>query len=313
MAIVLIAPTKDNLPYWQQELQAEGQRQGLETEVLIGPEQASPEKVKMAVVWKHKPESLHAFPHLKLVSSMGAGVDHILKDPDMPADWQVCRIVDEQLTNSMSKYLLAAVLNHHKKLWDYTEKQRERHWAYTDEAERPVNVGILGMGELGQDIARKLVALDFPVFGYSNSPKHIPGVESFSGEQALPAFLQEVNLLICLLPLTLKTEGFLDKRFFQACRPGTFLINVARGEHLVEQDLIPALDKGLLSGALLDVFRQEPLPKEHPFWQRRDIRITPHIASITKPDAAIPQIVENYKRLLNGSPLLNEVDRKKGY
>lgn len=313
MAIVLIAPTKDNLPYWQQELQKEAQRQGLETKVFIGTDIPAAEKVEMAVVWKHQPDSLYAFPHLKLVSSMGAGVDHILKDPDLPANWQVCRIVDEQLTSSMSKYLLAAVLNQHKKLWDYIEKQRKHQWAYSDEAERPVRVGILGMGELGQDIARKLVALDFPVFGYSSNPKHIPGVGSFYGEQALQAFLQEVNLIICLLPLTSKTTGFLNKKLFQACRPGTFLINVARGEHLVEEDLIPALEKGWLSGAMLDVFRKEPLPTEHLFWQRSEIRITPHIASITKPDAAIPQIIDNYKRMRKGMPLLNEVDRKKGY
>ncbi len=313
MAIVLIAPTKDNLEYWKKGLEEEAIKQGLNVPVLIGPETEKDEEVKMAVVWKHQPEMLYRFPKLQLISSMGAGVDHILKDKKMPADWQVVRIVDNQLSGSMSNYLLAAVLNYHKRLPGYIEKQAKKEWAYTDEPERPVKVGILGLGELGSDIAKKLVALGFPVFSYSSSPKKMEGVKSYAGEKELPLFLQQVNVLICLLPLTEQTRGFLNLSLFEKCTPGTYLINVARGEHLEETDLVIAIEKGWISGAMLDVFKKEPLPGEHPFWEHPSIFITPHIASVTHPDAAIPQIVENYKRLMNGEALMNEIDRKKGY
>lgn len=313
MGIVLIAPAKKNLAYWKEELQKEAERQGHKLEVWIDPEVDQPEKVRMAVVWKHPHGSLYRFPELKVVASMGAGVDHILKDPSLSAHWQVSRIVDEQLSQSMSNYLLAAVLNHHKRLLDYLPLQQRREWGYSDEPERGIQVGILGMGALGKDIARKLLHLGFPVAGYSQSRKDVAGVRSYAGEEELPAFLNKVNVLICLLPLTPETRDFLNLSLFRQCRPGTFLINVARGEHLVEEDLPPAIARGYLCGAMLDVFRQEPLPAEHPFWSHPAIFITPHIASITKPDAAIPQIVENYFRLQQGKPLKNTIDRTKGY
>lgn len=313
MAIVLIAPTKKNLQDWQKKLQEEAATKGLEPEVWIGPEVPDAEKVEMAIVWKHPHESLYQFPNLKVVASMGAGVDHITADPSLSAHLLVTRIVDEQLANSMSNYLLAAVLNHHKRLWEYPSLQERKEWGYSDEPERPVQVGILGMGNLGKDIAKKLAYLGFEVVGYSHSRKELEGVRSFAGEEELPQFLQAVNVLICLLPLTRKTRNFLNIRLFEKCRRGTFLINVARGEHLVEEDLLVALDKGYLSKALLDVFRKEPLPTEHPFWERPEIMITPHISSVTNPDAAIPQLVENYHRLQEGKVLQNTIDRTKGY
>lgn len=312
MGIVLIAPAKKNLEYWKEELQKEAGRQGHSLDVWISPEVEQPEKVRMAVVWKHPHSSLYRFPELKVVASMGAGVDHILKDPSLPAHWQVSRIVDEQLSGSMSNYLLAAVLNHHKRILEYLPLQQRKEWGYSDEPERRVHVGILGMGALGRDIAGKLAHLKFRVAGYSQSRKEVTGVVSYRKEE-LPAFLERVNVLICLLPLTPETRDFLNLSLFEMCRPGTFLINVARGEHLVEEDLPPAIAKGYLCGAMLDVFRHEPLPAEHPFWSHPDIFITPHIASITKPDAAIPQIVENYFRLQQGKPLQNTIDRTKGY
>lgn len=313
MAIVLIAPTKNNLDYWQQAMEEEAAKQGLEIPVWIGPEVDQPGQVKMAVVWKHKPESLYQYPNLQLVSSMGAGVDHILQDKNMPEKWKVSRIVDPQLSQSMSNYLLAAVLSYHKRLAEWQAKQQQKEWGYSDEPERPVKVGVLGMGELGSDIAVKLAGLGFPVYGYSNTPKNIKGVESIAGEDKLDSFLQKVNLLICLLPLTTKTRDFLNKDLFKRCSRGTYLINVARGEHLVEEDLLWALDKGYLKGAMLDVFRQEPLPADHPFWEHEAITISPHIASVTHAEAAIPQLIENYRRQQQGAELLNEIDRNKEY
>ena len=313
MAIVLIAPQKNNLHYWQENLSREIRRRNLEVPVWLWPEVTKPEEVSMAVVWKHPRQSLYHFPNLQLISSMGAGVDHILQDQEMPDEWKVSRIVDGQLTRSMSNYLLAAVLNYHKRLSDYPILQERRKWGYSDEPERKLHVGVLGMGALGKDIAQKLSALGFSVSGYSNSPKEMEGIQSFAGKERLLPFLRQVNVLICLLPLTSQTREFLNIDLFKNCQPGTFLINVARGEHLVEEDLLLALEKGYIGSALLDVFKQEPLPESHPFWSHPSIVITPHIASITQPDAAIPQIIENYRRLIDGEVLQNQVSRQKEY
>jgi glyoxylate/hydroxypyruvate reductase A len=173
-------------------------------------------------------------------------------------------------------------------------------------------VGVLGVGELGGDVIEKLQFMDFDVFGYGNSSKENLTFSYFYGDQ-LNDFLQNVNVLVCLLPLTPQTENFLNLDFFRKCKKGTYLINAARGNHLVEEDLLTAIQEGYISGAMLDVFRKEPLLKDHPFWEEEKITITPHIASVTNPKAAAPQIIENYKRMLNHQPLLNLVDRQKGY
>jgi glyoxylate/hydroxypyruvate reductase A len=247
------------------------------------------------------------------VGSMGAGVDHILADTQLPAHLRICRIVDPALTVSMSNYLIAVVLEQHKKLSTYREHQQKKVWAYTDKPEKEVQIGILGMGVLGSDVALKLKMLGFSVSGFSSSRKQLEGIQTFAGMEELPAFLQACNVLICLLPLTADTNGFLNSELFSQCRPGTYIINVARGQHLVEADLLKALDEGQLSGACLDVFSIEPLPQDHSFWTHPKITITPHIASITKPEAAIPQLAENYLRMQQHLPLRHQVERDKGY
>ncbi|AHM58582.1 phosphoglycerate dehydrogenase-like oxidoreductase [Flammeovirgaceae bacterium 311] len=313
MSLVIIAPSKNNTDFWQRRLQEELKAKGEDVKVEIWPEVENPDKVLMAVTWKHPQESLYAYPHLKVVSSMGAGVDHILKDQHLPLHWHIVRIVDEQLTRGMSNYLLAAVLNYHKQMLHFYKLQQAHRWGYSETPEIALQPGILGLGELGRDIALKLKALGFQVSGFSRTSKAIMGVNTFSGEDELESFLQQSNLLICLLPLTQDTRNYLNLEFFRKCKKGSYLINVARGSHLVEEDLITALDEGQLAGATLDVFRQEPLPKEHPFWDHPKVFITPHIASVTNPDAAIPQVAENYIRMLQDKPLLNKIDRTAGY
>lgn len=313
MSLVIIAPSKKNTAYWQQRLHEILLEKGADVKVEVWPEVEKPEEVLMAVTWKHPLESLYAYPHLKLISSMGAGVDHILKDPNLPMHWRVVRIVDEQLARSMSNYLLATTLSYHKQLYHYYNIQQEHRWGYSENPEIELRPGIMGLGELGSDIAQKLQELGFEVSGYSRTPKELSGVTTYAGEEELDSFLAQVNLLICLLPLTDETRNLLNYEFFKRCSKGTFLINVARGEHLVEEDLIKALDEGLLAGVTLDVFRQEPLPKEHPFWKHPKVFITPHIASVTNPDAAIPQVAENYVRMLRNKPLLNQINRMSGY
>ena len=174
-------------------------------------------------------------------------------------------------------------------------------------------IGILGLGELGGDAARKLLALGFPVMGWSRRPKDIPGVEGFHGEAGLAAMLARSDILICLLPLTPDTRGVLNARSLGLLPRGAFLLNAARGGHVVQEDLLAALDQGQIAGAALDVFEPEPLPADHPFWAHPKVVLTPHAASITIPRSAAPQVVENIHRARAGRPLINLVDFGAGY
>lgn len=282
-----------------------------ELEIQIYPEINSPEKVEIAMVWQHPPGILSDFPNLKMVSSMGAGVDHILSDQSIPEELPIVRIVDEKLTWSMTNYVIMGVLNFHRQIARYQKDQNLKIWDMSD-PEIEVKVGVMGVGALGSDVLDKLDQLGFPVFGYGFSEKNDFKYPYFSKDK-LELFLKEINVLVCLLPLTQDTEDILNANLFEKCNEGTFLINVARGKHLVDQDLIDSLDNGRLSGALLDVFREEPLPKDHPFWEHSKVQFTPHIASVTNPEAAGPQIVENINRLFSGKALKNQVNRKRGY
>jgi glyoxylate/hydroxypyruvate reductase A len=171
----------------------------------------------------------------------------------------------------------------------------------------------MGLGQLGARTADCLVQTGFRVVGWRRTPREMSGIYTYAGRDQLDAFLREVSILVCMLPLTSQTRGILNRKTFSKLKPGAFVINVARGEHLIEDDLLDALETGRLSGACLDVFQTEPLPKEHPFWQRPEIIVTPHISSLTNPADVVPQIVDNYRRLFSGQPLLNAVDVHRGY
>ncbi|GAA0877145.1 glyoxylate/hydroxypyruvate reductase A [Algoriphagus jejuensis] len=282
-----------------------------EIDIQVYPAIDRPDEVEMAMVWQHPPGYLRELPNLKLISSLGAGVDHILSDPAVPESLPIVRIVDEKLTWSMTNYVVMGVLNFHRQITRYQADQQRKVWDMSM-PEIPVKVGVMGVGALGGDVMDKLDFMGFRVFGYGFSDKEDFRFPYFS-KNKLQEFLDEINVLVCLLPLTPDTENILSLELFQKCKPGTFLVNVARGKHLVEADLIPALDAGYLSGALLDVYRTEPLPESHPFWEERRIQLTPHIASVTNPQAAAPQIIENYKRLKANQPLFNLVNRQRGY
>lgn len=242
---------------------------------------------------------------------MGAGVDHILTDKKIPEHLPIVRIVDEKLTFSMTNYVIMGVLNFHRQTLRYLKDQQRRVWDMTN-PEIPVRVGVMGAGELGGDIIEKLTFIGIDVVGLGNSPKK--GLDyPYYDKSQINEFLKAINVLVCMLPLTRETEGILNIELFRNCNKGTYLINVARGKHLLEEDLLQAIEEGFISGALLDVFQKEPLPESHPFWIKEEIMITPHIASVTNPEAAAPQIVENYHRMNNNLKLLNEIDRIKGY
>ncbi|MEQ9378870.1 MAG: glyoxylate/hydroxypyruvate reductase A [Imperialibacter sp.] len=308
MSIVIIAPNRD-LSRWIREFNNADES----LDVRIWPETGDQSEVTCAVVWGHPTGSLTAFPNLKLICSMGAGVDHVLKDPELPDSVPVVRIVDEGLSFSMSNYIVSAVLYHHRRFEKYLADKKAHIWDQPSPPEVDCRIGIMGFGVLGQDAGRKLKALGFDVFGYANSRKKVDGIQCFAGEGELSAFLREINVLVCLLPATPETKGVLNKKFFEGMNRGTYLINAARGHHQVTDDIIGAIDNGTLSGAFLDVFEKEPLQTDHPIWGHPKVFITPHIASITNPGAAAPQIVANYKAMMEGQPLKNTIDRDRGY
>lgn len=308
MSIVVVAPNRD-LTVWMKEFQ----KQDAGLDISIWPDVKNEEAVTCAIVWGHPPGSLSAFPNLRLICSMGAGVDHVLRDTELPRHVPVTRIVDEALSFSMSNYIVSAVMYHHRRFEKYLADKAAQVWDQPAPPEIDCRIGMMGFGVLGQDAGRKLKALGFEVFGFANARKNVEGIKCFAGDDEMDAFLQEINVLVCLLPATASTKGVLNKALFARMNRGTYLINAARGHHQVTADILEAIDNGTLSGAFLDVFEKEPLEQGHPVWSHPKVFITPHIASITNPMAAAPQIIMNYKAMKSGQPLMNEVDREKGY
>jgi glyoxylate/hydroxypyruvate reductase A len=279
----------------------------------VWPDMGDPAEIDAALVWKPPPGLLRGLPNLKAVLSLAAGVDAMLADPTLP-DVPLCRLVDPSLTRTMSEFVLLQALKYHRQLDVYAAQQRSARWRlYLPPPPAATKVGVMGLGALGEDAARVLVAHGFAVRGWSRTEKALEGVECFSGAAGLPEFLAGTSILVCLLPLTGETEGILDGGLFAQLPRGARLVNVARGRHLVEQDLIEALDRGQLAHASLDVFRDEPLPPEHPFWRHPAIDVTPHAASYGLPESAAENVAENWRRLQAGRPLLIVVDRARGY
>lgn len=284
-----------------------------QVEFVVGPACDAPEQVDIALVWTQPPQGLDAFANLRAVLSLGAGVDQLQLeriDPRIP----VARLVDPTLTARMVEYCKAAAFHFHRDFHLHQRHQRERRWKFMP----PVSAGdrrilVLGQGELGAAVATSLAAEGFAVSGWSRSPKQLPGVRSLCGAELLPALVGESDLVINLLPLTPDTRGLLDARFFSWCQPGTCLVNVGRGAHLHEPALLDALGQGRIAVAFLDVFAQEPLPPEHPFWTHPQIHVTPHVASLSDPVASAATVVDNIRRSMQGLPLQHAIDRGRGY
>lgn len=284
-------------------------------DIRLFPAAGDPAGIEAAVCWtSHDMAELRRYPNLKLIVSMGAGVDHLMRPPGPPPGIPVARLVDARLTQGMTEWVLLNVLRFHRQDAEYRTQQDARNWnelPAPDTARR--RIGILGLGELGGDAARKLLALGFPVMGWSRRPKEFPGVETFYGAAGLDAMLARSDILICLLPLTPETRGILNARSLGLLPRGAFLLNAARGGHVVQPDLLAALDSGHLAGAALDVFEPEPLPAGHRLWGHPRVVLTPHSASITIPRSAAPQVVENIHRARRGLPPVNRVDFATGY
>src|SRR5438067_3401300 len=285
-----------------------------EHEIRYWPEAGDRAQIDYAMVWHPEPGLLASLPNLKLIVGLGAGVDHILRDPSVPKGVPIMRLVDPYMTDAMSEYVTLSVLRLHRQDLDYLAQQRAQIWEEREQknaAERPV--GILGFGTLGQDASGKLQALGFPVAGWSRTAKEIAGFATYAGADGLDGFLAKSEILVCLLPLTAATEGILNAGLFARLPRGAGLVNAGRGGHLVEADLIPALDAGQLSGAVLDVVREEPLPAAHPFWSHPRIIVTPHIVAETHPPTAAAIIRDAIRRLAAGQPVANLVDPAQGY
>ena len=270
--------------------------------------------IEVALAWKPPAGLIASFPNVKLIVSLGMGVDHLLADDKLPAGVPIVRIMDDGLVGQMSEYAIYWALRHHRDIDKYAASQRAKQWKvedFVDTLHR--RIGILGLGTIGQDTARKFAALGFPTAGWSRTQKSLPGIETFHGADGLGRLLARSDILVNVLPLTRDTKGLLDARLFAALPKGGYLINMARGGHVVDDDLLAALDSGHLSGAALDVFNTEPLPPEHRYWTHPKVHVTPHIAGATNPRTASPGVIENIKRLRTGKPLINTVDAKTGY
>jgi len=285
-----------------------------ELEVRIWPEIGDPADIDYALVWRPEPGFLASLPNLKLILSLGAGVDHILTDPHLPGGVPIVRLIDPYMTDAMSEYVVLQVLRLHRQDFDYRCQQERRIWLELDQKNAAKRaVGILGFGELGQDAARKLQGLGLHVALWGRRQRSAEGLLGYAGSAGLSAVLDRSEILVCLLPLTAETEGILNASTFAMLPKGAALINAARGGHLVEEDLLAALASGRLSAAVLDVFRDEPLPADHPFWRHPRIVVTPHVAAATHPPTAAPILLDNIRRLEAGLPLLNQVDPARGY
>jgi glyoxylate/hydroxypyruvate reductase A len=258
------------------------------------------------------PEGTFAcLPRLKLVQSLWMGVEKLLADPELPAGVPLARMVDAGMVAAMSETVLAHVLDWHRHFWHYRQRQAGKIWKHRRQyMAQDRSVGILGLGELGSDAARKLLALDFNVCGWSRRPKALAGVQCATD---LDEVLTQSDAVVCLLPLTPQTQGILNKDSLARIREGGCVINVARGGHVVVPDLLAALDARHLARAYLDVFDEEPLPADSPLWTHPGVTVTPHIAALTEPRTALATIVENVARVRRGEAALHLVDRAAGY
>lgn len=276
------------------------------------------DEVAYLLAWKPRPELLAGLKGLKVIFSLGAGVDHILALEDLP-DLPVARIVDPDLTARMSEYVVWQVLHHHRQGPAYQRQQQNREWKELRQPAAPeVTVGMLGTGVLGQDAARLLRRIGFVTIGWSRTEKRIEGMDCFHGAAGLDAFLGRTDILVALLPLTPETEKILDAGLIAKLKRdgplgGPVLINAGRGGSQVDEDIAEALTDGRLAGASLDVFPAEPLPAESPLWAAPNLVITPHAAAVSNPRALSAQIAGQILAFEAGEPLRNLVDLDRGY
>lgn len=265
-------------------------------------------QIEIAVCWKAPKNMFHAFPNLKLIHSLGAGVDHIFEGNNDVPGAKLARIVDPQLSEDMYEFVLSILLSDLKQLTIYRDQQKEKLWKeHKYRTFKDVSIGILGLGVIGRLVAERLAVLGFNVMGWSRSEKDISGVDCFAGPEALEVMLSMTDYLVNILPLTDQTTGFINADLLNKLKTGAYVINVGRGPHVNDVELLEAIDSNQISGAALDVFHQEPLDRTHPFWNHPKVLLTPHIASITNIETAQSQVFENIKLFREKGEVNNEV------
>jgi glyoxylate/hydroxypyruvate reductase A len=267
----------------------------------------------VGVVWAPPQQFLDEQAGLRALFNIGAGVDALLK-LRMPPGVTVVRLDDAGMSVQMAEFVCHAVIRHFREFDGYERDTAAGKWGFRKPRSRAdFPVGVLGLGVLGERVARALAGFEFPVRGWSRSAKDIPGITCLAGEAQFTEFLRGTRVLVNLLPLTPRTENILDRRTLSQLLPGAYVVNVARGAHLVDQDLLDLLDAGHLAGAALDVFRTEPLPAEHPFWRHPKIVVTPHTSARTLRAESIAQIARKIRALQGGEPIAGVVDPQRGY
>jgi glyoxylate/hydroxypyruvate reductase A len=306
--LVLTGIGRDEAEQWTDALAAAAPN----LEVVRGPVEDERERVEFALTFVPAAGEMASYVNLRFVCAGGAGVDGILRDASLPPTLPLLRLVDRVLTARMSEYVVHAVLHHHRRIAHYVAAQARGEWEVREQREG-TRVGILGLGALGADAAHKLSVLGFQVAGWSRTKKAIPEIESFTGPDGLRALTAQSDVLVCLLPLTRDTRGIINSALLAELPEGAYVVNPSRGGLVADNDLLAALSNGRLAGAALDVFNEEPLPADRPYWSHPNVAVTPHVASRTDARSAAPQLLDNIRRARSGRPLLNRIDRDRGY
>ena len=290
------------------------ERQLPEANIHLFPEIPDPLSIQFAICWKPKSNILDPFVNLKVIQSLGASVHHILSTQKLDKEVIVCKMADDYLSNDMFEYVLACAMDWIRNMPAYRRLQLQKQWkGETYRRIQATHIGLLGLGTIGSVVAKKLIQTGFKVSAWSNSSKTRDGINTYHGQEGLKEMLNELDLLVNLLPLTSSTIELINEKFLNTLPVNTALINVGRGAHIEEQALLKALDSGHLGYAYLDVFSEEPLSKSHPFWKHPKIQISPHIASLTDPESGTRLIVENFRRFKLGKELLHSVSKERGY
>jgi glyoxylate/hydroxypyruvate reductase A len=313
-AFLIVTPTWDAAPWAKAMKVARAQ-----LDIRIWPEMGHVEDIVYAAAWLPPANVLKDLPNLKVIFSLGAGVDAILSDMTLPRGVPIVRVNDDDLTNRMSEYIVLHVLLHHRQQRRLDANQRKKIWdQFPTHAAKEMSVGIMGLGVLGQDAARKLAMMGFKVRGWSRTTKHSENVSSFAGPEQFDAFLGGTDILVCLLPATPETDGIINRALIsKLSRQGPFgapiLINAGRGRQQNEDDILACLNDGTLHAASLDVFRKEPLPTESALWSHPRVTVTPHVAADSDPAAICSYVAGQIARFENGAPLQNIVSPERGY
>lgn len=310
MTVAVYLPSEEKTQWWVEMLK--GLLPGWDISGIDEIEDVT--AVKHAVVWRPRPGDLARFPNLDVIVSIGAGIDHVLADPELPADVPIIRTVGADLTQRMREYVALHVLRHHRDMPRQLQAQAEKDWHAIVVPVAPNRiVGVMGLGNLGAAAAKTLAGLGFTTRGWSKSEKTIEGVETFAGAEEMDGFASGCEILVNLLPLTDETAGILNADLFAKLGPDACVINCARGGHLVDDDLLAALDAGRIKQATLDVFHVEPLPTEHAFWAHPAITVTPHISSQIDAETGGRLIAANLKIFAETGTCPDMVDAARGY